>query len=305
MSTGTKDKAKDSQGTRMSGPQIYGAIARVKRAMSAVGKSHTAEGRFNYDYRSSEDVMNAAGPLLDREGIIMVPHVQQMTRELRNASDGKVALTFVTMEILVTFYAEDGSHIDARVIGEAMDVSDKACTKAQTVGTRIALCTVLNIATAETANDPESGPQHEAVPRSLVSRATTWMRAAPSKEEFKKVLMYVIRCSKGQGRQGEILSAQELVSLQPVALEAARRLRLNAEAEDWINGVFDTPIVKKDSDSVNVATLEPKPAPIEPPERPVQQVTQENSENRIRETAASHATDTRAFNTSSSLRGNS
>ena len=294
MSTGTIEKPQDTQGTRMSGPQIYGAIARVKRAMPAVGKSHTAEGRFKYDYRSAEDVMNAAGPLLDKEGIIMVPHVQQMTRELRGGADGKSAMTFVTMEILVTFFAEDGSHIDARVIGEAMDVSDKACTKAQTVGVRIALCAVLNIATADTSSDPESGPQHEDVPQSLASRATTWMRSAPTAAEFKKALLYVIQCSNGQGRKGEVMSTTEFVSLKPVAMEAARRLRLTEEALEWISSRFEGPNEHEgsepDSADQRDVTMEQEPVRIGELELLFQQVTPENVEKILRELVPTFAT---------------
>jgi len=217
-------------------PQIYPALARVKRDMPAVPKAHTTASGPKYDYRSAEDVVNAAAPLFDREGIIPVPFVERASRELRDVN-GKM-MAFVSIEMTVTLYAEDGSFVQAKVLGEASDVSDKASTKAQTVAYRIAMCAVLNIATKETAIDPEEGNQYEGTAQSAAARAATAMRQANRPDDFKKILQYVFRCVAGKGKPGDVLSPADVAELRLVALETATKLRLDETASQWIDDKF-------------------------------------------------------------------
>ena len=237
---------------------IYPALAKVKRDMPAVPKAHSTASGPKYEYRSAEDVVNAAAPLFDREGIIPVPFVERASRELRD-SNGKM-MSFVIVEMTLTLYAEDGSFIQAKVVGEASDVSDKASTKAQTVAYRIAVCAILNIATKETAVDPEEGNQYEATSQSAAARATTAMRQATKPEDFKKVLQYALRCAVGKGKPGDVLSCEDVAELRLVALETAQKLRLDESATQWIDDKFN-----------EVAASTPTDAPAAPDDIVMQQ----------------------------------
>lgn len=218
-------------------PMIYQALAKVKRGMPAVPRNHETTSGPKYQYRAAEDVVNAAAPLLDEHGIIPAIRVEKHTRELREDKSGR-AMAFSLLEVSVTFYTEDGSFLETRVIGEASDVSDKASTKAQTVAYRIALCGVLNIATAETTISPEAGSQSESASDSAVIRATTAMRSARDPEAFKKVISYVLKCGAGKGKPADTMNAESMEELRGVAHETIARLRLNEEASQWIDDRF-------------------------------------------------------------------
>jgi len=219
-----------------SAPMIYGALARVKRDMPAVPKARETESGPKYSYRSAEDIVNAASPLFAREGITVVPYLERASRELRERNNG--TMVFSIMEITLTFYAEDGSFVTAKVTGEASDVSDKASTKAQTVAYRIGIANILSIPTKETAIDPESGDQPEGTTQSAADRATTAMRGCKNTDAFKKVLSYVIKCAAGKGKPEDNLQPGDLEELRSIALEVAKRFRLNEEATQWIDDQF-------------------------------------------------------------------
>lgn len=265
--------------------QIYPALAKVKRDMPAVPKAHTTASGPKYEYRSADDVVNAAAPLFDREGIIPVPFVERASRELRD-SNGKM-MSFVIVEMTLTLYAEDGSFIQAKVVGEASDVSDKASTKAQTVAYRIAVCAILNIATKETAVDPESGKQYEVTSQSAAARATTAMRQATKPEDFKRVLQYVLRCAVGKGKPGDVLSVDNMAELRQVALETAQKLRLDEAASKWIDDKFNEVIHRSSTESQAAPddiVMEQKPVNLEDVMLVLKSVDQQDPEATLRRT---------------------
>lgn len=218
-------------------PKIFGAMARVKREMPAVPKAHQTESGAKYAYRSAEDVVNAASPLFAREGVLVVPYIDRASREIRERANGSMA--FSIMEVTFTFYAEDGSFITCKVIGEASDVSDKASTKAQTVAERIAICKILSIPTKETNIDPEGGPQNDETTHGPVERATTAMRGAKDTAVFKKVLTYVLKCCSGKGDERDRISKDSVPEMRLVALEVAKRFRIAEEGTQWIDDQFN------------------------------------------------------------------
>ena len=62
---------------------------------------------------------------------------------------------YTRLKINFGFYAEDGSHVDAVVIGEAMDTGDKASNKALSIGLKYAMLQVFCIPT-EDEKDPDA-----------------------------------------------------------------------------------------------------------------------------------------------------
>ena len=122
-----------------------------------VGKARKAQaGGANYNFRGIEDAMNEMSPILVRNGIVAVPRFTEQTiteRVKGDPADGK-ATRFAVVKGVFTFYAEDGSSLEAQCYGEAMDSGDKAMTKAQSVALRTALFDVFMVPTM--SMDPES-----------------------------------------------------------------------------------------------------------------------------------------------------
>ena len=78
----------------------------------------------------------------------------EQTREERTTSRGNL-LIYSVCKVKYTFYAEDGSHVDAVVIGEGMDSGDKATNKAMSIAFKYACFQVFCIPTEEMV-DPDS-----------------------------------------------------------------------------------------------------------------------------------------------------
>lgn len=105
-------------------------------------------------YRGIDDVMNTFQPLLAKNKIFVVPEVLNEHREERTTGKG-ATLLYSVLKIKYTFYAEDGSHVSAVVIGEGMDSGDKASNKAMAVAMKYAMFQTFCIPTEE-MTDPDS-----------------------------------------------------------------------------------------------------------------------------------------------------
>ena len=66
---------------------------------------------------------------------------------------------YTRLKINFGFYAEDGSHVDAVVIGEAMDTGDKASNKALSIGLKYAMLQVFCIPTEDDKDPDAVSPQ--------------------------------------------------------------------------------------------------------------------------------------------------
>lgn len=131
---------------------IYKAIGEVMKDVGAVGKD-SKNPQQGYRYRGIDAVMNALQPAMIKHGIFVVPSVMEEHREERQTSRGGL-LIYSVLKIKYTFYAEDGTFIEAIVVGEGMDSGDKATNKALSVGFKYACFQVFCIPTEEMI-DPE------------------------------------------------------------------------------------------------------------------------------------------------------
>lgn len=132
------------------------ALARARRDMGTLAKSDQYnQGGTRYSYRGVDRVVNATRPVLERHGILLVPYVSSYEqRDIPRQTGGRSGMSIVHMEYWV--YGPQGDHLPmpVRVIGEAMDTSDKDAAKAQSVAWRVALIQLLHIATGDP--DPDS-----------------------------------------------------------------------------------------------------------------------------------------------------
>lgn len=133
---------------------IHVAMNRASAEIGTVGKGDRYKSpQTNYDYRGIERVLNAVSPITRRHGIVIMPSIVDVSyRDIARASGGRMQECTVTMQY--RFIGPMGDHLDAVVVGEALDTADKAAAKAQSVAWRVCLIQAFQIATADP--DPES-----------------------------------------------------------------------------------------------------------------------------------------------------
>ncbi|MBR1853406.1 MAG: ERF family protein [Lachnospiraceae bacterium] len=140
---------------------IYESIAAVMGEIGAVGKNSRNQQQ-GFMFRGIDAVMNAINPALTKHKVFIVPEILDQTREERTTAKGGV-LIYSICKVKYTFFAEDGSHIEAVVIGEGMDSGDKATNKAMSIAFKYACFQVFCIPTEE-MKDPDE-ECHEPAPR--------------------------------------------------------------------------------------------------------------------------------------------
>lgn len=127
---------------------IYQALAQVMKKVRSVAK-RDQNSHGNYSFRGVDAVVNAVGPKLREIGVIVVPVAEDSSYETVEVGRNRTQMGHATVTVTYRFYAPDGTHIDARVPGEAMDSGDKAMSKAMSVAFRTALIQALCLPTDE------------------------------------------------------------------------------------------------------------------------------------------------------------
>ena len=140
---------------------IYEAINKTMEDVGAIGKTSKNQQQ-GFMFRGIDAVMNALNPAMIKNGIFVVPQVLEQTREERQSSRGG-NLIYSVCRIKYTFYAQDGSSVEAVVVGEGMDSGDKATNKAMSIAFKYACFQVFCIPTEE-MKDPDA-ESHEVKPK--------------------------------------------------------------------------------------------------------------------------------------------
>lgn len=134
--------------TTPAGPdKVYAALAAVMSDVGAVPKLGKNKEQ-GYAFRRVTDVYGALQGVMARHGVVCVPYVVHVDREERQTKAGGASFS-VRLLIDHTFYADDGSSVTARTLGESFDSGDKASNKAMTAAMKYALCEVFCIPTEE------------------------------------------------------------------------------------------------------------------------------------------------------------
>jgi len=135
---------------------IYQAMAEVMKDIEAIGKDQQNKQQ-GFKFRGIDDVYNAVHPILAKHGVFTVPTVlAERTEERQTRSGGNLIYRILTMKY--TFFASDGSSVEAVVIGEGMDSGDKGANKGMAIAHKYALLQTLCIPT-EDMIDPDSEVQ--------------------------------------------------------------------------------------------------------------------------------------------------
>ena len=148
---------------------IYEAISRCMEEIGAVGKDAVNKQQ-GFKYRGIDAVMNAINPALVKNHVFIVPEVLEQQRQERTTNKGAV-LIYSICRIKYTFYAEDGSSIEAITVGEGMDSGDKATNKAMAIAFKYACFQVFCIPTEE-MKDPDGETPEPVAPAPQFTPAT-------------------------------------------------------------------------------------------------------------------------------------
>lgn len=146
---------------------IHEAIPKVMAEIGHIGKERKNEAQ-KYHFRGIDDLYNACQASLIKHGVFCVPTVMHSEREERKSSSGN-NLIYTILTIKYTFYASDGSSIEAVTVAEGMDTGDKSAYKAMSGAQKYALLQVFAIPTEE-AKDAEDD-SHKVEPNPPLSKA--------------------------------------------------------------------------------------------------------------------------------------
>ena len=138
-------------------PLIYKKIIEVMADINAIGKDRRNQQQ-GFQFRGIDDVMNELHGSLAKCGVFVLPTVLEETRTTGKTKSGG-DMFYTRLKINFGFYAEDGSHVDAVVIGEAMDTGDKASNKALSIGLKYAMLQVFCIPTEDDKDPDAVSPQ--------------------------------------------------------------------------------------------------------------------------------------------------
>lgn len=183
--------------------KIYCAINGIMAEIGAIGKGQKNQQQ-GFMYRGIDDVMNALQPALVKHKVFIVPEVISEERSEKVSvkdyqGQKKESILFYTrLSVSYKFFAEDGSFIEAKVIGEAMDSGDKATNKALSIAYKYACFQVFCIPTEEML-DPD-GETHEVVKKNNVSK--------PKQSQKNE--------TKSQKSEAEMAAEQEEIAVQKI-----------------------------------------------------------------------------------------
>jgi hypothetical protein len=136
--------------------EIYERLNQVMQTVGAIGKDSRNQQQ-GYKFRGIDAVMNALYPAFSKFGIFVVPQVLEYTREERTNSRGTLLISSIC-KVKYTFYANDGSSVEAVVVGEGMDSGDKSMNKAMSAAFKYACFQVLCIPTEEMKDSEDDSP---------------------------------------------------------------------------------------------------------------------------------------------------
>lgn len=127
--------------------KIYEAILNVMNDAPIIGKNrkNTIQG---YSFRGIDDLYTEMHDILVKHKVFTVPEVLSEVHEERPTKSGGLSI-YRILKVKYKFYTDDGSFIEAVVVGEAMDSSDKSSNKALSAAHKYALLQVFCIPTDE------------------------------------------------------------------------------------------------------------------------------------------------------------
>lgn len=151
---------------------IYSKLTEIMRNLNAIKKEKNGPG---YKFRGIDDIYNALHGHFASAGVIITSEVLNNQREERTTKSGGLML-YVVLTVKFSYWAEDGSCISCTVVGEGMDVSDKATQKAMSNALKYALMQTFLIPTDDvksTTQEVQPNIKNMAVPDEILQKIQT------------------------------------------------------------------------------------------------------------------------------------
>lgn len=148
---------------------IYQIIPLIRAEVGAIRKDQQAKGGAAYSYRSSDSIINALAPALNKYGVFTTVEDFDYEHTAYETASKKM-LTTVTMKKRVRFYGPAGDYVESVVAGENSDYSDKATGGASTYAYRYALVQTFVLPTDD--DDPDAKYVEREAPASAGAPAT-------------------------------------------------------------------------------------------------------------------------------------
>lgn len=133
-------------------PLIYVQMNKIQA--QADGLTKDRDHQQGWKYRGVDEAYNYLHDIFKEHKVFSVPRVVEIAREERTSKAGGF-LMYTVLTIEYDFFATDGSFVTARVVGEAMDSSDKSCNKALSVAHKMALFQITMLPTLLSADTNE------------------------------------------------------------------------------------------------------------------------------------------------------
>lgn len=135
-------------------PPVHEALSAVMEDVRSVAKSDRNSSQ-NFNFRGIDAVVNAVGPALRAHGVVVLPTVLHHAYDTVTSARG-TPMGHVIVQVSYEFIGPAGDSLVCSVVGEAMDIGDKATPKAMSVAFRTALLQALALPTDEPDPDSES-----------------------------------------------------------------------------------------------------------------------------------------------------
>lgn len=156
-----------------------------------------------FTFRGIDNVVNAvAGPLRKHKVRLKVDNLEHTITGKQNAKGNPV--TFVTVKNKYTWVGPDGQTEENTVVAEAMDFSDKATAKANSVALRTFLLQALMLPTDDV--DPDHDYIQETRPQSGPNWAEQYQEA---QNRGPETLRNFLQWAKNHGGPAEMIQAGE------------------------------------------------------------------------------------------------
>lgn len=211
-------------------PGIYQVISDVQAELATRGikKNRANTQGAGFKFRGIDDILNALGPMMPRHGLSVFPRILEREIAERQSKSGGV-LFYVTVKASFKFVAADGSSETVETYGEAMDSSDKATTKAQSIAWKNAAILTFQIP-VEGENDPDA-VTHQVKPAKAESPAPPFPPGPAStvtelKSMWRDLWTEIESCD----------DADQLDALLAVKGNRDLMLQLKKALPDWWNG---------------------------------------------------------------------
>lgn len=128
--------------------KIHECMHNIQSEFPAITKDQSAAG-LRYKFRGIDDGLKALNPLMAKHGVYLCPHDLRVdiTEAANTANGGRQFRAILTGSY--RWYASDGSYVEAAVVGEGIDMSDKAVMKAQANALKYLIWYTFSVPTSE------------------------------------------------------------------------------------------------------------------------------------------------------------